>query len=133
MKPIYVDENIKTDEELLEFLHENLKSLTNNEDVLCVLLFSANWCNPCSSLKRTIYNESKEEGLSTKYKENVKFFYIDTDKNVELSELYEIKALPTSYFIYVDKNEIIKLKEFKSSNSFNFELIITNILNYKKV
>ena len=104
MKP-FILSNIGTFEELTYILHQQ----SNNQ--LCVVIFTAKWCGPCQNLKREIFNELKEDGLSVVYsKKGVRFFYLDVDENRELVESsFRINSIPTTFFIatFQEKDEIV--------------------------
>lgn len=63
-----------------------------------VLYFTADWCNPCQRT-RPITDELKREGI-------IDFLYVDVDTEIELSQQFEIKSVPT--FILIENNVAIK-------------------------
>lgn len=54
--------------------------------------FSATWCGPCQMLAPVL------EELSDEYAENVKFYNVDTDENIELATSLNIEGVPTVNF-----------------------------------
>lgn len=55
--------------------------------------FYAEWCGPCKMLGPVL------EELSAKYKGKLSVYKIDTDKEPELSALFNISSVPTLLFI----------------------------------
>jgi thiol-disulfide isomerase/thioredoxin len=80
-------ENIKDEHDLSKHIKTHCKSSD-----LIVLQFSAVWCQPCKTIKKLIENDNS-------YK-NVQFFYIDIEKNPELtsSNYFQINSVPAFYF-----------------------------------
>ena len=70
-------------------------------DKLIVLYFHTSWAEPCKALKQVFEAISNEPSNS-----NVSFLSIDADENSEISELFEISAVP--YFIIIHKGTILK-------------------------
>ena len=91
--------NVATQMELTNILSRN-----EHNNKLCVVMFTANWCGPCQNIKREIYNDSKESGLSTSLSD-VSFFYVDIDNNGVASE-FKIEAVPAFYFFTVKNGEL---------------------------
>jgi thioredoxin 1 len=55
--------------------------------------FYAEWCGPCKMLAPLL------EELSVKYEGRLRVFKVDTDKEPELSGLFNISSVPTLLFI----------------------------------
>lgn len=64
-----------------------------------ILKFSATWCSPCQSLKRTL------AGMDI----NDKVEEIDIEENEDLCEKYKIKNIPVLVFLDENDNEIDRL------------------------
>jgi thiol-disulfide isomerase/thioredoxin len=62
-----------------------------------ILYFTATWCGPCQRIQ-PVYKE-----LAEKFP-NINFFKIDVDKNEEIASKFNIKAMPTFFFLK-NKNE----------------------------
>ena len=58
-----------------------------------VLIFSANWCGPCRIMRPDL------EKLAEEYRGKIRFLYIDTDKNIEISMTYKVKSIPHTVFM----------------------------------
>ncbi len=65
-----------------------------------VLDFYADWCGPCRDLSPKI---SK---LAKKYKGQIDFYKVDTDKEEELSQVFGIHSIPTLLFIPMEGTPI---------------------------
>ncbi|HEX8460993.1 MAG TPA: thioredoxin [Segetibacter sp.] len=64
--------------------------------VPAIIDFYADWCGPCRSVAPAL------EQLSEEYAGQVDIYKIDTDKEAELSGLFNIQSIPTFLFIPVD-------------------------------
>ena len=62
-------------------------------DLPAIVDFYAEWCGPCKMLGPVL------EELSTKYAGKLVVFKVDTDKEPELSGLFNISSVPTLLFI----------------------------------
>lgn len=82
------------------------KLLIKHNTKLCIVMFTASWCGPCQNIKREIYNEDKEDGLSKKYSNEATFFYIDIDKNKLLADEFSITSVPCFYFMSLKEQTI---------------------------
>ncbi len=65
-----------------------------------VLDFYASWCGPCQDLSPKI---SK---LAKKYKGQIDFYKIDTDKEEELSQVFGVHSIPLLIFIPMEGQPI---------------------------
>jgi thioredoxin 1 len=55
--------------------------------------FYAEWCGPCKMLGPTL------EDIARKYEGKIEVFKVDTDKEPELSAIFNISSVPTLLFI----------------------------------
>jgi thiol-disulfide isomerase/thioredoxin len=124
--PVIKLNGIKSNDELLKHLNKHAKGK------LSVLLFSADWCNPCEKIKKEIYTKGAPNELSVKYEDDVVFFIIDIEENKQLAEEYNITSIPCFQFLICtgkdvefvckkisggDKNKIVKvIEEYISSH-----------------
>ena len=67
-----------------------------------VVKFSADWCNPCKVLQKTL------DKLEPQYP-NVNFIHVDVEDSEELAQQYQIQNIPVIVFISAD-GEIINRK-----------------------
>jgi thiol-disulfide isomerase/thioredoxin len=84
---------------------ENLNNIIyNNKDHLILLYFGAVWCSPCKKLKNKM--EDKYELLEMK---DLVICYLDIDNNDELVKIYEVKNIPTLFFIKINENNEVNI------------------------
>lgn len=68
-----------------------------------IIDFYAEWCVPCKMLGPVL------EELSAKYEGRLSVFKVDTDKEPELSGLFDISSVPTLLFIPAEGQPSIAL------------------------
>ncbi|CAI4060639.1 hypothetical protein SKDZ_05G2550 [Saccharomyces kudriavzevii ZP591] len=74
---------------------------TNAANKLIVLYFQTQWAEPCKNMNQLVEAIGKEV-----IQEDVRFLSIDADKNPEISEVFEIAAVP--YFVFIRNGNIVK-------------------------
>ena len=80
-------DTLKTNEELN-------KIISDNQNSIVVLKFSAQWCGPCRALANTINSLTAEET------NGVKFYDVDVDEaDEEFIEDYNIRNIPVMVYI----------------------------------
>lgn len=67
----------------------------------CVIDFYATWCGPCKKLAPIM------DELSNKYKGKVTFYKSDTEKERELSYVFQISSIPQVLYIPVTGQPIL--------------------------
>lgn len=82
---------------MLELTKENFQSETG--EGIAVVDFSATWCGPCKMLKPVM------EKLSEEYKNKIKVFTVDIDKEGNIASDFKIRGVPTVIF-FKDGKEI---------------------------
>jgi thioredoxin len=65
--------------------------------------FWATWCPPCKQLKPTI------EALEKEYEGKIEIKSIDTDQNKDLSQKFNVQAIPTLVFLDAKGNELSRI------------------------
>lgn len=65
----------------------------------CVIDFYADWCGPCKMLSPII------DQLNEEYKDEVKFYKVDTEDQQELAAMFGIQSIPTLVFCPTDGSE----------------------------
>ena len=60
----------------------------------CIIKFSAEWCQPCKFMTPILEKISNEQDIS--------IFEVDTDEEFELAQLFNIRSIPTVYFVPVN-------------------------------
>ena len=81
-------------------LHINEQDFAGKENETCLIDFYADWCPPCQMIAPVL------EKISEKYKNEMNFYKINIDENINIAQTYEITHVPT----------IIVLKNGKIAN-----------------
>ena len=63
-----------------------------------ILYFTADWCNPCKKTRPIVEELNREQIMA-------KFFIIDVDSEIEMTQDFEIKSVPT-FVVMKDNKEI---------------------------
>ena len=71
-------------------------------DLPAIVDFYAEWCGPCKAVAPAL------EELSNEYDGKLVIYKIDTDKEIELSELFGIQSIPTLLFIPKEGNLMVQ-------------------------
>lgn len=58
-----------------------------------IIDFYADWCGPCKAVKPLL------EELSEEYEGRIHIYKVDTDSEIELSEMFGIQSIPSFLFI----------------------------------
>ena len=75
-----------------------IKQVTGDSNDVFVIDFYANWCNPCKKLDISLKNIRKDF-------KDVKFKKINVEIESELSNLFDVRSIPTLLFIKNNKIE----------------------------
>lgn len=67
--------------------------MADNENKLIVIDFYATWCGPCKQVMPLLPQ------LAAKFADNVVFVKVDVDESDDMSEEYQVSAMPTFVFI----------------------------------
>ena len=90
--------------------------ILENEDSYVIIYFGADWCGPCKKLKDKISDYNK--------KLNICYIDIDNEENKEITEIYEIKFLPTQIFIKLKNNKVKILNRIDGYDWSKFQLTV---------
>lgn len=63
-----------------------------------ILYFTADWCNPCKKTRPIVEELNREQIMA-------KFFIIDVDSEIEMTQDFGIKSVPT-FVLMKDNSEI---------------------------
>jgi len=75
------------------FDYENGTEWKYAGELPAIVDFYADWCGPCKAVAPVL------EELSNEYSDKLVIYKIDTDKEMELSNLFGIQSIPTLLFI----------------------------------
>jgi len=78
-----------------EINDNNFENKVIKSDIPVVVDFYAQWCGPCRKIAPVL------EQIQVEFKDDIKVFKIDSDKNINTAKEYGISSLP-SVLIYVD-------------------------------
>lgn len=81
-----------TNNDFQELFTKNGDVLSNNDNKDSIIKFTAHWCGPCKILT-PILNKLSEEH------KDIPFYEIDVDEEYELSALFNIRSIPTMFFV----------------------------------
>jgi len=63
-----------------------------------ILYFTADWCNPCKQTRPIVEELIREQIMA-------KFFIIDVDSEIEITQDFEVRSIPT-FVVMKDNKEI---------------------------
>lgn len=63
-----------------------------------ILYFTADWCNPCKQTRPIVEKLNREQIMA-------KFFMIDVDLEIEITQDFEVRSIPT-FVVMKDNKEI---------------------------
>lgn len=95
---------------------EQLVGLQDN-GIKLLVQYTASWCGPCRQLTPRLSN------LSNSY-DNVKFFKVDVDENIDLARELEIRSVPT--VIIYNGTEIVDRSSGVQPDSY-YKNILNNL------
>ncbi len=90
-----------------DFKNKVFDYTTNKEwdfkgDKPAVIDFYADWCGPCQMIAPIL------EKLSDKYGDDLVIYKVDTEKEMELSQVFGIRSIPTMLFIPMGKQPMLQ-------------------------
>lgn len=77
---------------VVQITKENFEQEVLHHNGKVVLDFYADWCGACQMLRPTLNNLSQEL-------ENVKFAFVNVDRNPELSQAFMVMSIPALYLV----------------------------------
>jgi len=107
--------------ELEEFIWEN-----HLQNKIIVIYFGAEWCGPCEALKERLESEEAIEEMPNL---SVAYVDIDNDENDDICDIYRVKGLPSQFFIKLDDNNVVIIKNIIGYDWINFRLTYSNLSN----
>lgn len=66
-----------------------------------VVIFYADWCSPCSQMKKNVWPNKKVQDIIKK--NDYELHWINTDTNPELKKAYKVNGIPAIFIITYDK------------------------------
>jgi len=71
-----------------------------------ILYFTADWCSPCKQTKPIVEELNREQIMA-------KFFIIDVDSEIEMTQDFAIRSVPT-FVVMKDNKEIYRVTGAKT-------------------
>lgn len=96
---------------VLEFTNDNFQAEVVDSDGYVLVDFWAEWCGPCKMLAPVI------ESVSEHFEEKLKVGKLDTDKNPDLAQKYQITGIPCN-ILYFKGEEVARIVGYKGEESF---------------
>jgi len=102
-------------------------ALARQENKGIFLYFHASWCTYCVKLKKTTF---KDERVVSYLNENFINIRVDTDQSQALANEWQVKGLPTMWFLesdgkkinrmpgYVEAGQLLKILEYIQTKSY---------------
>lgn len=97
----------------VEDLSEGLR-LAKQTGKPAMLFFTADWCLPCQELKKYIFTDKRVAEASRRLIN----IYIDTDANFELLNIYQVRRIPTIFFLNPDGDIVGRFSSDPSASNF---------------
>jgi thioredoxin len=85
---------VQTEAEAITFA--DFQTLTTTKDI-AIIDFWATWCGPCKNMSPIVDSLTKDEDFA-----GVRIFKVDVDDQPELSQAFEIRAMPTFFAVQFD-------------------------------
>jgi thioredoxin 1 len=105
--------------ELDDFIIDNIQ-----QDKIVMLYFGAEWCGPCSQLKKKLADQESKKIMPRLV---VAHMDIDEPDNDSLVKRYKIQSLPTQILINVVNNKVVEVARIEG---FDF---IKLTMEYEKI
>ncbi len=90
---------------------------------LCVVQFGASWCPPCRALRKVM------EELASVPSDDVKYCFIDAEKNHTISRKCAVEKLPQ---VLIFDGNVIKRRVTGYVPKEELEMLISNVLRFIK-
>lgn len=100
------------------------------QDKNVFLYFYAQWCTYCTKLKKTTFLDEKVLAYLEK---NFISISVDTDQNQNLSHTWQVKGLPTMWFLTPDGSRISSLPGYVDGSQFLHILRYIHTKSYDKM
>lgn len=94
------------------------------------LYFHADWCTYCRKLKKTTF---KEEEVLTYLKDNFISISVDTDHDTTVADEWNVKGLPTLWFLKPDNSKISSIPGYVDKKQFLHILKYIHTQSYDKM
>jgi thioredoxin len=107
---------------IFDYTKNTQKFVYEGNSIPCIVDFYATWCGPCKRLAPIL------DDLSWEYRDKIKFYKIDTDKNREVSGVFQIKSIPTLMYVN-NKGELLAVQAGLPSREQLVKVIEEHLIN----
>jgi thiol:disulfide interchange protein len=83
-----------------------------------LVAFSATWCGPCQTMKKTVYHDPEVVKVSQSFVP----IFIDTDENGELAREYGVRGIPSYFLLQPDGTVIESFSGSRDASEFAAKL-----------
>lgn len=106
---------------MIEINNRNFKEEITESDKICIVEFGSSYCPPCRAMKAIL------EELETEAAYDLKFCYVDAQKNWTLAKKCAIDKLPQ---ILIFKGNVIKRRIIGGVDKGELEKLISNVMKF---
>lgn len=105
-------------------------AMAKEQDKNVFLYFHAEWCSYCKKMERTTFKKSK---VIDYINENFIAIKVDSDREQKISETYNVRGLPTLWFLKSDHTRISNLPGYIDAKTFGNILKFINTDSYEQM
>ena len=97
-----------------------IKKGTQSSNKPTLMMFSAPWCPACIRMQTETYNQKSVQNELKKI--TLKKINIDLPENLELSEKFHVKAIPTAILLNKDGEEVQRWLDYQPAKNFSEQI-----------
>lgn len=113
-------EKIKASTEVASAAQDEKIATVASSDKPTLLIFSAPWCPACIRMHTEVYNQKNVQAIFKKVE--IKEINIDLPENVQLSDKYHVKAIPTLILVNQQNQEVTRWLDYQPAGLFAKQL-----------
>jgi thioredoxin-related protein len=105
-------------------------ALAKKENKKIFLSFHADWCGYCVKMEKETFTDA---AVSTYLNQNFTPIMVDSDKEKKIAGAYNVRALPTNWFLEADSSKISTLPGYVDAKQLLSILKFIKTESYKKM